>query len=198
MTQPGHLLRAERALHRHIIGLLPRPNGVTGDIVDLDPAACSAVTTAIAHFTVGQRRELGIASGAPACGAARCRDAPRRGQLAQRRCGWMHSCCATSTGLAMARSIGALAWGLEIFVRARARTPCRRPRVGCAAPTADYEVELVAGEEGRLARTGLRVLRRGFRDPRACSVAASSRARPRRHCPQAALQPCPLAEAMRG
>ena len=77
---------------------------VPGDIVDLDGRVLGR-HDGIIHFTVGQRRGLGIAAGAPlyvvrldAERAAR-RGRPARGAAHHARCG-----CATSTGSATARS----------------------------------------------------------------------------------------------
>ena len=66
-----------------IIGRL-RPNAIEpGDIVDLDGRVIGR-HQGIVHFTVGQRRGLGIASTRAALrGAARCRRPPRRGRSAR-------------------------------------------------------------------------------------------------------------------
>ena len=110
--------------------------------------ACSARHDGIIHFTVGQRRGLGIAARPAALRrAARCRDAPRRGRAAR---GVAHAaacCCATSTGSATGRIDQALrrpARGLrQGALDARAAAGLAAPR-----PASGIEVELVGGEDG--------------------------------------------------
>ena len=128
-----------------IIGRL-RPNAIEpGDIVDLDGRVIGA-HQGIVHFTVGQRRGLGIASTAPLYvvrldAASRRvvvgpREALRMDRIALRDVNWI------GDG-ALDRAVGD---GLEIFVRVRST---RAPQPAwLRAADGGYEVELVAGEEG--------------------------------------------------
>jgi tRNA-specific 2-thiouridylase len=131
--------------YTEIIGRL-RPNAIEpGDIVDLDGRIIGA-HQGIVHFTVGQRRGLGIASTAPLYvvrldAASRRvvvgpREALRMDRIALRDINWI------GDG-ALDRAIGG---GLEIFVRVRST---RAPQPAwLRAADGGYEVELVAGEEG--------------------------------------------------
>jgi tRNA-specific 2-thiouridylase len=128
-----------------IIGRL-RPNAIEpGDIVDLDGNIIGR-HRGIVHFTVGQRRGLGIASSVPLYvvrldAATRRvvvgpREALRMDRIALRDVNWI------GDG-ALDRAVGE---GLEIFVRVRSS---RAPQPAwLRAADAGYEVELVAGEEG--------------------------------------------------
>ena len=128
-----------------IIGRL-RPNAVEpGDIVDLDGHVIGQ-HQGIVHFTVGQRRGLGIASSAPLYvvrldAASRRvvvgpREALRMDRIVLRDVNWI------GDG-ALERAVGE---GLEIFVRVRST---RAPQPAwLRAVDGGYEVELVAGEEG--------------------------------------------------
>jgi tRNA-specific 2-thiouridylase len=128
-----------------VIGRL-RPNAIEpGDIVDLDGNVIGA-HQGIIHFTVGQRRGLGIASGAPLyvvkLDAAHRRvvvgprEALRMDRIALREMNWI------GDG-PLDRAVGA---GLEVFVRVRST---RAPQPAWLRATDDgYAVDLVAGEEG--------------------------------------------------
>jgi len=128
-----------------IIGRL-RPNAIEpGDIVDLQGRTIGR-HQGIVHFTVGQRRGLGIASSAPLYvvrldAASRQvvvgpREALRMDNIALRDINWI------GDG-ALERAVGD---GLEIFVRVRST---RAPQPAwLRASNGDYEVELVAAEEG--------------------------------------------------
>ena len=72
-----------------------RPDAIEpGDIVDLDGRVLGR-HQGIAHFTVGQRKGLGIARGRAAlCRAARCRQRAASWSVRARRCGWIASRCA--------------------------------------------------------------------------------------------------------
>src|SRR5258708_7710055 len=178
-----------------IIGRL-RPNAIEpGDIVDLDGRAIGT-HRGIVHFTVGQRRGLGIAASAPLYvvrleAASRRvvvgpREALRMDRIVLRDINWI------GEG-ALDRAVGE---GLEIFVRVRST---RAPQPAwLRAAEGGYEVELVAGEEGVSpgqacvfydAPAGqARVLGGGFiQSATAKSAAAKGPARSQ-----------PLAEAMRG
>jgi tRNA-specific 2-thiouridylase len=176
-----------------IIGRL-RPNSLEpGDIVDLDGNVIGR-HQGIVHFTVGQRKGLGIASGVPLYvlkldAATRRvvvgpREALRMDRIVLRDINWI------GDG-PLDRAVGS---GLEIFVRVRST---RAPQPAWLREVnGGYEVELVAGEEGVSpgqacvfydAPSGqARVLGGGF-----IQSAASSRAAAR-----AAEKP--LVEAMRG
>jgi tRNA-uridine 2-sulfurtransferase len=177
-----------------IIGRL-RPNALLpGDIVDLDGRAIGR-HQGIVHFTVGQRRGLGIAASAPLYvvrldAASRRvvvgpREALRMDRIALRDVNWI------GDG-ALERAVGE---GLEIFVRVRST---RAPQPAwLRAVDGGYEVELVAGEEGVSpgqacvfydAPSGqARVLGGGF-----IQSATAKRATAQASLPQ------PLVEAMRG
>jgi tRNA-specific 2-thiouridylase len=123
-----------------------RPNAIEpGDIVDLDGRVIGR-HQGIVHFTVGQRRGLGIASSAPlyvvrldAAGrrvVVGPREALRMDRIVLRDVNWI------GDG-ALDRAVGE---GLEIFVRVRST---RAPQPAwLRAADGGYEVELVAGEEG--------------------------------------------------
>ena len=127
-----------------IIGRL-RPNAIEpGDIVDLEGRVIGR-HRGIVHFTVGQRRGLGIASSAPLyvlrldAESRRVvvgpRDAMRMDRIVLRDVNWV------GDG-ALDRAVGE---GLEIFVRVRST---RAPQPAwLRAAGRGYEVELVAGEE---------------------------------------------------
>jgi tRNA-specific 2-thiouridylase len=128
-----------------IIGRL-RPNAVEpGDIVDLDGCVIGA-HQGIIHFTVGQRKGLGIAASSPlyvvrldAAGrrvVVGPRDALRMDRIVLRDVNWIGDGNLDSA----ARN------GLEIFVRVRST---RAPQPAwLRGADGHYEVELVAGEEG--------------------------------------------------
>src|SRR5712672_2315190 len=123
-----------------------RPSAIEpGDIVDLDDRVIGR-HQGIVHFTVGQRRGLGIASDAPlyvlrldAVGrrvVVGPREALRMDRIVLRDVNWI------GDG-ALDRAVGE---GLEIFVRVRST---RAPQPAwLRAADSGYEVELVAGEEG--------------------------------------------------
>src|SRR5438477_7435805 len=128
-----------------IIGRL-RPNAVEpGDIVDLNGRIVGA-HQGIIHFTVGQRKGLGIASGHPLyvvkLDAARRRvvvgprEALRMDRIALRDVNWI------GDG-ALDRAIGG---GLEIFVRVRST---RAPQPAwLRGGNGHYEIDVGAGEAG--------------------------------------------------
>src|SRR6201991_583029 len=179
-----------------IIGRL-RPSAIEpGDIVDLDGHVIGR-HQGIVHFTVGQRRGLGIAAEAPLyvvrldAGSRRVvvgpREALRMDRIVLRDVNWI------GDG-ALDRAIGE---GIGMFVRVRStRTP--QP-AWLRAVDGGYEVELVAGEEGVSpgqacvfydAPSGQsRVLGGGFiKSATARRAAGTGEAR----------RPQPLVEAMRG
>jgi tRNA-specific 2-thiouridylase len=128
-----------------IIGRL-RPNAMEpGEITDLDGRVLGT-HQGIAHFTVGQRKGLGIASGSPLYvvrldAATRRvvvgpREALRMDRITLRNVNWI------GDGV-LDRALGS---GLEIFVRVRST---RAPQPAwLRGGNGHYEVELVAGEEG--------------------------------------------------
>ena len=128
-----------------IIGRL-RPNAMEpGDIVDLAGRVLGR-HQGIAHFTVGQRKGLGIASGSPLyvvrldADSRRVvvgpREALRMDRIVLRDINWI------GDG-ALDRVIGE---GIEMFVRVRSTRPPQPAFL--RAGKQGYEVELVAGEEG--------------------------------------------------
>jgi tRNA-uridine 2-sulfurtransferase len=170
-----------------------KPNAMEpGDIVDVHGNVLGG-HQGIAHFTVGQRKGLGIAVGSPLyvvrldASSRRVvvgpREALRMDRITLRDVNWIGDGDIDRT----------IAGGLEIFVRVRStRAPQPAWLRGCDG---HYEVELVAGEEGVSpgqacvfydAPSGqARVLGGGFIQSAAKRAAASAAARP-------------LVEAMRG
>jgi tRNA-uridine 2-sulfurtransferase len=129
-----------------VIGRL-RPNAVLpGDIVDLDGRVIGR-HQGIVHFTVGQRRGLGIASSAP-LHVVRLDAANRRVVVGPREA--LRMDCIT---LRDVNWIGdgeldsAADKGLEIYVRVRS-TRAPQPAWLRTGRGGSYEIELVAGEEG--------------------------------------------------
>jgi tRNA-specific 2-thiouridylase len=128
-----------------IVGRL-KPNALApGDIVDLDGRAIGK-HQGIAHFTVGQRRGLGIASSAPLY-VIRLEAATRRVVVGPREALRMHRIVLRGVNWigdgALDRAVGE---GLEIFVRVRST---RAPQPAWLRATGSgYEVELVGGEDG--------------------------------------------------
>ena len=116
-----------------------------GEIVDLDGRVFGR-HQGIAHFTVGQRRGLGIAASAPLY-VIRLDAARRRVVVGPREALRMHRIVLRDVNWigdgALERAVGQ---GLEIFVRVRST---RAPQPAwLRAADGGYEVELVAGEEG--------------------------------------------------
>src|ERR1700742_4549343 len=178
-----------------IIGRL-RPNAIEpGDIVDLDGHVIGQ-HQGIVHFTVGQRRGVGIASGAPLYvvkldAATRRvvvgpREALRMDRIVLRDVNWIGDGD-------LDRVVGD---GIEIFVRVRSTRAPQRAWLRLA--DGGYEVELVAGEEGvspgqacvfyDAASGQARVLGGGFIQSATARRAAS----------KVAVPSPPLVEAMRG
>lgn len=123
-----------------------RPNAMEpGEIVDLEGRVLG-IHQGIAHFTVGQRRGLGIASGSPLY-VVRLEAANGRVVVGPRE--------ALRMDCIMLREVNwigdgpldaALRHGLEVFVRVRST---RAPQPAwLRGHGGHYEVELVAGEEG--------------------------------------------------
>jgi tRNA-uridine 2-sulfurtransferase len=123
-----------------------RPHAMEpGDIVDVGGRVLGR-HQGIAHFTVGQRRGLGIASGSPLyvvrldAGSRRVvvgpREALRTDRIVLRDVNWIGDGALES----------AVGGGLEVFVRVRST---RAPQPAwLRGADGYYEVELVAGEEG--------------------------------------------------
>jgi tRNA-specific 2-thiouridylase len=128
-----------------IVGRL-KPNALApGEVVDLDGRSIGQ-HQGIAHFTVGQRRGLGIAASAPLY-VIRLDAASRRVVVGPREALRMHRIVLRDVNWigdgALDRAVGE---GLEIFVRVRST---RAPQPAwLRAAGGGYEVELVAGEEG--------------------------------------------------
>jgi tRNA-uridine 2-sulfurtransferase len=127
-----------------------RPNALeAGDIVDLEGCVLGR-HQGIAHFTVGQRRGLGIAAGAPLF-VVRLDPATRRVVVGPREALRMDRIQLRDVNWIgdgeIDRAIGkGLDKGLEIFVRVRST---RAPQPAwLRGSNGHYEVELVAGEEG--------------------------------------------------
>jgi tRNA-specific 2-thiouridylase len=174
-----------------------RPNAVEpGDIVDLDGRVIGR-HRGIVHFTVGQRRGLGIAASVPLY-VVRLEAATRRVVVGPREALRMDRIVLRDVNWigdgALERAVGE---GLEIFVRVRS-TRVPQP-AWLRGADGQYEVELVAGEEGvspgqacvfyDAASGQARVLGGGFIKSAAAKGAVAETA-------QGAI--APLAEAMRG
>ena len=123
-----------------------KPNAMEpGDIVDLDGRAIGR-HDGIVHFTVGQRRGLGIASSAPLY-VVRLDAADRRVVVGPRESLRMHRIVLRDVNWIGDGVLDcAVGEGLEIFVKVRST---RAPQAAWLRPANNgYEVELVAGEEG--------------------------------------------------
>lgn len=123
-----------------------KPNAMEpGDIVDLSGRVLGR-HHGIAHFTVGQRRGLGIAASAPLY-VVRLDVANRRVIVGPREALRMHRIRLRDVNWIGDGSLDqAAAQGREIFVRVRST---RAPQAAwLRAIGGEYEVELVAGEEG--------------------------------------------------
>ncbi|OAF06671.1 tRNA(5-methylaminomethyl-2-thiouridine)-methyltransferase [Bradyrhizobium centrolobii] len=123
-----------------------RPNAMDpGDIVDLGGRVLGQ-HHGIANFTVGQRRGLGIASGAPLF-VVRLDAANRRVVVGPRDALKMHRIVLRDVNWIGDGDIDrAVGGGLEMFVRVRST---RAPQPAwLRGGNGHYEVELVAGEEG--------------------------------------------------
>ena len=123
-----------------------KPNAMEpGDIVDLSGRVLGR-HHGIAHFTVGQRRGLGIAASAPLY-VVRLDVASRRVIVGPREALRMHRIRLRDINWIGDGSLDqAAGQGREIFVRVRST---RAPQAAwLRAVDGEYEVELVAGEEG--------------------------------------------------
>jgi len=123
-----------------------KPNAMEpGDIVDLSGRVLGR-HHGIAHFTVGQRRGLGIAASAPLY-VVRLDVASRRVIVGPREALRMHRIRLRDVNWIGDGSLDQAArQGREIFVRVRST---RAPQAAwLRAVDGEYEVELVAGEEG--------------------------------------------------
>ncbi|MBV9982247.1 tRNA 2-thiouridine(34) synthase MnmA [Bradyrhizobium sp.] len=128
-----------------IIGRL-RPNAMApGDIVDLDSRVLGT-HQGIAHFTVGQRRGLKIASPTPLY-VVRLEAANRRVVVGPREALRMDCIALRDVNWIGDGALdAAIRGGLEVFVRVRSTRPPQPAWLRGA--DGHYEVELVAGEEG--------------------------------------------------
>jgi tRNA-uridine 2-sulfurtransferase len=123
-----------------------RPNAMEpGDIVDLDGKLLGR-HQGIAHFTVGQRKGLGIAAGSPLY-VVRLDAASRRVVVGPREALRMDRITLRDVNWIGDGDLDrATAVGLEVFVRVRST---RAPQPAwLRGSKGHYEIELVAGEEG--------------------------------------------------
>ncbi|WP_407181336.1 tRNA 2-thiouridine(34) synthase MnmA [Bradyrhizobium sp. STM 3562] len=163
-----------------------RPNAMEpGDIVDVDGRVLGR-HQGIAHFTVGQRKGLGIAAGSPLY-VVRLDAASRRVVVGPREALRMDGIQLRDVNWIGDGDLdAAVAGGLEIYVRVRST---RAPQPAWLRGSGGhYEVELVAGEEGVSpgqacvfydAPAGqARVLGGGFIQSAAAKRAATGAARP--------------------
>lgn len=128
-----------------VVGRL-KPNAMDpGDIVDLDGRVLGK-HQGIVHFTVGQRRGLGIASSAPLY-VLRLEPSSRRVVVGPREALRMDRIVLRDVNWIGDNSLDlAVGDGLELFVRVRST---RRPQPAwLRAVDGGYQVELVAGEDG--------------------------------------------------
>ncbi len=159
-----------------IIGRL-KPGAIEpGDIVDLEGRTIGR-HQGIVHFTVGQRKGLGIAAGAPLYVVKLDAASAASWWGRAKRCGWIASAFVTSTGSATG------CWIASSATASRCSCACvrrgRRSRPGCARSMAVMRSNsLPAKRASRPARPACSTMR--LRDRRACSAADSSRARPQR------------------
>src|ERR1019366_7942035 len=162
---------------------------------DLDGCVIGA-HQGIVHFTVGQRRGLGIASSAPLyvvrldASSRRVvvgpREALRMDRIALRDINWI------GDG-ALDAAVGE---GLEMFVRVRST---RAPQPAwLRATNSGYEVELVAGEEGVSPGQACVFYDAAFGQARVLGGGFIKRATAKRATAKGAARPQPLVEAMRG
>lgn len=123
-----------------------KPNALEpGDIVDMDGHVIGR-HEGIVHFTVGQRRGLGIASSAPLY-VIRLDAVTRRVVVGPREALRMHRIVLRDINWIGGGTLdGAIGNGLELFVKVRST---RAPQPAwLRAVNGGYEVELVGGEEG--------------------------------------------------
>jgi tRNA-specific 2-thiouridylase len=128
-----------------VVGRLKPDAMAPGDIVDLNGRAIGR-HDGIVHFTIGQRRGIGIASHAPLY-VVRLDAADHRVVVGPREALRMHRIALRDVNWlgdgALDRAVGD---GLEIFVKVRST---RAPQPAwLRAMDGGYEVELVAGEDG--------------------------------------------------
>ncbi len=131
--------------YTEVVGRL-KPNAMEpGDIVDLDGRVLGH-HQGIVHFTVGQRRGLGIASQAPLY-VLRLEPATRRVVVGPRAAMRMDRIWLRDVNWIGDSSLDlAVGDGLELYVRVRST---RRPQPAwLRAVDGEYQVDLVAGEDG--------------------------------------------------
>ena len=144
-----------------------------GDIVHVDGRVLGR-HSGILHYTIGQRRGLGVAAGGTAlCRRARRGDGARGRRARARRSRRRASSCAISTGSAPAGSRTFPAEGLEVAARVRSTRPPAPARL-----FADAHVALRGAGIRGFAGPGLRDLRFDATRMRACSAAVSFSATP--------------------
>ena len=143
--QPGHLLRADRALRRRHRAAQAGRGGARRHRRSR-PASVLGQHDGIIHFTVGQRQgPEDRRARAALCRAARSRHAPRRGRPA-RRARDAHDPSARRELDRRRRDRGCAGERREVFVKVRSTRP---PRPAWLSLGRDgVEVELVDGEEG--------------------------------------------------
>ncbi len=155
--QPGHLLRAERALCRHHRAAAARRRRARRDRRSRRPRARPARRHHPFHRRPAARARHRHRLAA-LCGAPRRAARAASWSVRAKRCAPAASACATSTGSARARSTSALDNGREVFVKVRST---RRAAAGVAARRRRRRRRSRADRRRRwrVARPGLRVLR---------------------------------------
>ncbi len=174
--QPGHLLRADRALYRHHRPVAAECHRARRHRRPRRPRHRPAP----GHHSFHRRPAHAASASPPARRSMWCGSMPTAAaswSARARRCGWTASCCATSTGSATARSTARSATALRCSCGCA--RPARRSRRGCAPSTAAMKSNWSRAKRAyRPARPACSMMR--LRARRACSAADSSRARPRR------------------
>jgi tRNA-uridine 2-sulfurtransferase len=131
--------------YTEVIGRMKPGAMEPGEIVDLEGRVIGR-HDGIVHFTVGQRRGLGIAASAPLY-VVRLDAAARRVVVGPREALRMHRIALRDINWigdgTLERAVGE---GLEIFVKVRSTRPAQPAWLRAA--NGGYEVELVGGEEG--------------------------------------------------
>ena len=147
-----------------------------GDIVDLDGQVLGR-HSGIIHFTVGQRRGLGIATGAPLYVVRLDAERAASSSVRARRCAWVASCLRDVNWIGDGSLDEALADDRrEVFVKVRSTRPPQAAWLR-TVPRAARSNWSMANTAYRRARPACSTMPERAR--RACSAADSSRARSR-------------------
>ena len=156
--QPGHLFRADRALCRHDRTAEARRGGA-GEIVDLDGKVLGK-HAGIIHYTIGQRRGLGLPTGAPLYVVeARRRAPPRRRRSARGAAHQPHRAARRQLDRRRRARRSARHDGREVFVKVRSTRPPQAGWLKCrpmAATKSNWWTANTASRPARLACSTMR------------------------------------------